>query len=450
MKSFAPVLLAALCLLLARDAPAREDTRKRREKRIARLYELIASERPTYRAKGAEMLGRLGAAESVEKLIALLQDEHENVRAAAAGALGKLCAKDAIDPLIELLADPKPEPLLAAVTALGEIGHVRAVKPIAAKLIDDPRRFMPIAIALGRIGDKAGLPALKRIYDAVSTPGDKCDVAAAIGKVQPALGLELIAKHAKEREPASLFAALHAAGEMSCVPSARWLLEQFQRIESLRDVASEELLRDAFAAAIGALRDEKLLRIFVAEATRERKDPAGKKRASYDLITVLRGVAQAAHPKMYPDVYPFARDPEQEVMLAAISALGRIGDARATDLLTADLDAGDPIVVTTAAEALGNLGLDAAIDPLLAKLEAPDLRVRFAAAKALAQLRPDDIVEPLIRCLENATDWLGKEIAAILKDVTNMDLLTAAEGWRAWWEKSKKEFQIMYEEDHVR
>src|SRR5207244_9777680 len=69
----------------------------------------------------------------------------------------------------------------------------------------------------------------------------------------------------------------------------------------------------------------------------------------------------------------------------AIDALGRTGDARAVQPLSALL--GDPLYALEAIRALGRTGQDSAVGPLAALLErAPDAIVRTTAV-ALAELR---------------------------------------------------------------
>ncbi len=444
MKRYLFLLIA---LLLAPDGAAREDAQARREKRVARLFAMLGNARPNYRAKAAEMLGRLDVQGAAEKLLERLKDDDGRVRSEAARALGRLRCADAVDPVIGLLDDAEGEVVIGAIVALGQMGQMRAIKPILARLDGDSKRWLPIAVALGRIGDKQGLPALKRIYDAVPNGKDKADVAASIGRIQPALGIELISKLAKDQDTGVVFAALRAAGEMNHPVGARFLLEKVLRLRSLYDAAGPELARDALAAAIGSIRDEKLLHGFVDEARREKRTPEDP---SDKLILVLRAIAASGHPKMYADVYPFLKDPEQDVRLAAISAAGRVGDERALETLLGYLRDADFVVVVAAAEALGDLGHDSAIDPLILRLEDPDYRVRFAAAKALARLRCEDVVEPLIRALETAADWLPKELAAVLQDVTGQDLLSGAAGWRGWYEKNQQDFRVWYEEDHAK
>lgn len=442
-----PIFLLLMLLAFSPDGFAREDARTRRGKRIARLHAMLASPRGNYRGKAAEVLGKLGEAAALPKLLELVKDTDERARAGAARGLGELRSPDGIDALVGLLTDANGEVVIAAITGLGKIGHVRGTKPILDALTDDPNRWLRIAEALGRIGDKTALPALKRIFDAVKTPAEKCQVAAAIGKVNPAMGVELVHRLAKDPDPGVVFAALRAAGEMNHQAGARWLLEKTLRIDALTDGASEAVVRDAVAHAIGALRDDKLLHIFVVEAVKKRKDP--KKGESADLIMVLRALALAGVPKTYGDIYPYVKDPEPDVLLAALPALGSTRDERALEPLLWGLAHTDYLVVLAAAEGLGHLGLDAAIDPLLEKLQDKDFRVRHAAAKALAMLGSEDTIEPLIRCLEESTDWLPKELASILKGLTGQELLSGAEGWRGWWEKNKSDFHVCFEEDRA-
>ncbi len=447
MRTAAALLVAGMLALAPLGIAAREDARTRKERRVARLFEMLANPRATYRAKAAEVLGKLAVDEAEEKLVAALSDPDERVRAAAAGGLGSMRARGAVDPLTGSLSDPVGEVRIASIIALGRIGDPRPAKAVTALLTEDPAVWLPIAEALGSMGDKSAIAALKRIHDAFRTGPEQCRVAAALGKLQPSLGLELVTRHAKARDAATVFAAFQAAGEMNHAASARWLLERFQKLPTFYDVAGPELLRDAFAAAIGALRDEKLLRPFLQDAAREKRSPD---KPSDKLVTVLRGIAHGAHPRFHGEVFPFVKDAEMDVQLAAIRALGRIRDPRAADVILPLLAHADYMVVIAAADACGDLELDAAIDPLLARLQDPDFRIRHAAARALARVRCEDIVEPLIACLETSGDWLTKEIAAVLKDITNMDLLTGAAGWRGWWEKNRAEFRIQYEEDHAR
>ncbi len=92
----------------------------------------------------------------------------------------------------------------------------------------------------------------------------------------------------------------------------------------------------------------------------------------------------------------------------AAAALGRLGDRRAVEPLTAALADGAGAVTVEAARALGNISDPRATDPLLEAMQKPAERWssrfiderRVAAAEALGRIGDQDAVEALVACLD--------------------------------------------------
>ena len=98
------------------------------------------------------------------------------------------------------------------------------------------------------------------------------------------------------------------------------------------------------------------------------------------------------------------RHPGEDVRVAAVAALGRIGRSQATDPLIRlfETDASRDVREACAAS-LGQIGDQRAVLPLVASLEVDDVhsaRIRNAVARALGQLGDDRAVLPLIERLD--------------------------------------------------
>ncbi len=86
--------------------------------------------------------------------------------------------------------------------------------------------------------------------------------------------------------------------------------------------------------------------------------------------------------------------------VAAIDALGRIGDRRALEALLRTLQADDPLLRSHAATALGKLGDAQVIEPLIAQLNDPEIIVIYSVREALVALRRSAVAS-LIQAMED-------------------------------------------------
>jgi len=94
------------------------------------------------------------------------------------------------------------------------------------------------------------------------------------------------------------------------------------------------------------------------------------------------------------------------IKLAAIDALGQIGDARAIDPLLKALESKDKWVRRAAARALERMENELIIQPLMGHLlpeDEDDDEVRRSAAKALARMQPEEAIEHLAKALKDTS-----------------------------------------------
>ena len=311
------------------------------------------------REAASDALGTLGDKRAVKSLVGALGDEYWPVRRAAAEALGKLGDTRAVEPLLAALEAEVTHRAGAAVPvrfghtdfpglpdswmvrreiaiALGKLGDTRAVGALAGLLRDDRswvRRYA--AEALGQLGDARAVDPLRGAL----TDGDSSVRASA------AAALDRLSWRPDD-----------AASRASYwVATRQWT----RCVES-----------GATAPLIGVLDDE---------------DPA-----------VRGGVVDALVDIGAPAVGPLV-DALQDAHAAlrgrsaAAEALGRIGDARATEPLLPLLDDRASSVRRAVAEALGRLGDTRAVGPLAGALTDDDGDTRTAAAEALQRLdwRPE-------------------------------------------------------------
>lgn len=215
---------------------------------IVRALEQAAQHKdPDVRAAAAHALGDLGVRSAAPVLISLLDDPSSFVRDAAGEALGKIGDRAAVAALVQRL-DPGPaagqsnSPGLVVgdnQTALPDwVRHERAARDIAAVralgALRDPSAVGPIvdrglgsgdielriasAVALGKIGGAAAVPALERVlqdyYHAAPTNDDRAIVIQSPAVPSPVEQFD--ERHASLRT--AVVRALGEIGDPSAVP----------------------------------------------------------------------------------------------------------------------------------------------------------------------------------------------------------------------------------------
>lgn len=296
-------------------------------------------------------------------LVRLLEDPEGRVRRRAALAIGRVGLADGVTPLAGLLAsDRDAEVREMAAFALGLIGHRSAVDPLRAALRDTSARVQGRgAEALGLIGDVASAQAIAAMAASQLAQSRASAVAAddlsfPLAPSTEAFRLGIYALTRLKAFDALASVVLDASGQ----PRLTWWPVAFalSRIDDERAVPALVTL-----ARTGG----SISRAFAARGLGARKAESG--------VGALLQLVQA-----------WQEDPRPAV--AAIRALGQIGNADAVPALRALLRSGavDPNIRLEAVAALGALRDRGSIDALLDLAGDPWPALRAASLRAIRDI----------------------------------------------------------------
>jgi cyclophilin family peptidyl-prolyl cis-trans isomerase/HEAT repeat protein len=310
---------------------------------------------------------RAAPAPPTPDLTALVEDGEARIRRRAALAIGRVGLSEGVAPLVRTLADPDPDVRQMAAFALGLLGSREAVESLLGVLRDDA---MPLvrgraAEALGLIGEGGAAEIGEMVAAMVATgvpggvdPGEERTVPPEAEAFR--LGVYALTR-LNAYEPLA-GAVLDSSGR----PVVRWwpVAYALQRLEDPRGLtALIEFARggERHGAAFGA-----------------RGLGAVPGTPSVDALLPLLQVERS--------------DPA--VVISAVRALARIGDARAAppllELLTRrELDGNQRLEVVSA---LGTLRAPAALDHLLDLLTHAWPALRAAALRALSRLEQEQFL----------------------------------------------------------
>ncbi len=309
------------------------------------MIEWLADTDPKTRAVAADALGDIGGSDAAKALTRSLGDPDATVRQRTVKALGKIGLRgdaSVVIALIPRLEDDKADVRRETVEQLEQLGDKRAVIPLVAKFSDTSRDVRKTAVrAIGKLGDKSAVPALVRL---MSDPDEEVRTQAvgSLGLLGATDALDALTEQLGSGSELFRTKVAYALGQISALPGAGKPGERAveRLVENLAHASTRR-------AAIDALR------------------VAGKA-AVPALVEHLAGRIEG--------------DPT-----TAVTLLGESADARATAVLTAELERGRvamPLVLT----ALGATGDPDALVPVLGALSSKDAAIRLAAMEALRPL----------------------------------------------------------------
>jgi HEAT repeat protein len=343
---------------------------------VVPLVGKVQDSSPEVREAVARALGDLGDPRASSALVLALRDPNGDVRRDALGALGRMRASDAVDAIAPFVQDRAPALRLAAIAALGRIASADAVRALVSALgtADDAGASVertPVRDALVAAG-AAALPSLHAVLDRSPSPTAAASAAWVLGEMRAhnEAGAIVAAMRRGALPTASALHALAGAGTAAEVPV---VLEFVADPSPL--VRAEAL--GAAAALLDPNRPDGRAVEPLAAALRDAR-PSAPERARIAALLGRTGAPRAA-----PLLVEIVKTHDPALRLAAIDALGLLGQDRATaDPSGARAPKDQPRFGAGAPKDKPDAGPDGA---LLEALGSPDATVRLHAAIALSE-----------------------------------------------------------------
>ncbi len=298
--------------------------------------------------------------------------------------------------LIALLADADPRVRRRAALAIGRVGLKAGVRPLEAALAADrePEVRQMAAFSLGLLRDPLAVPALR------SALGDEMPIVQ--GRAAEALGV--LGDAASSELIAGLVASVVASGEVAAIAPDDVDETHAPAVEAFRlGVLALGRLRNYDALASAVLDQKSLPRVTwwpVAAAFQRVEDG----RAAYVLMAfargegrfgrafAARGLGALREPAAVDALVPLAKDWARDTgaAVAAVKALGSIGDRRAGPVLIDLLRTKglDPLLRLEVIGALASMRAAGAFNLLLPLAEDPVPAVRAAVFTGLRAIDP--------------------------------------------------------------
>ena len=327
---------------------------------LAKVDEIEFSE-PLYAAMGDENR----RVREIPALIRALEDPNANVRYHAIDALSHLRAEVAADALMNLAESTDLLAAFPAIEALRRIGN-QAIAPRLVPLLATEMLSEPAAAALGELGDEEVIVPLAELLNAGSMSATV--IAVAIASVY-------------SRYEKAYHEGTHTADLFRRTINSEGVQNL---LEALPLAMPNELpsMVSLLSWLEGEAVEQALVSLLNHPAAREKAKVALVRRGSR-VTELLISQLQAI---------------DLETSIAAIVALGRIGDARAVPALIPCLTKEPELVIPTAS-ALAQIGDRRAFDALLSLIGSPDAAVRQAVISALDSLGHPEMPQRLLTLL---------------------------------------------------
>jgi HEAT repeat protein len=404
--------LAALGRLLHDDdarETALEGLVRHEEAAVDVLIGALAADDPAIRHAAITGLGRIGSHKAIASLVPLLDDPESAI--ATSGALARIGNPEAFEPLFRLAGHPDAASRLAAIGALNSIGHPD-LPARALALLDHPDpRLRESAV---RIAGYFGYPAASdRVVALTSDPVEPVRLAALeqLPFFDDARALGILAAALVEGTPGVRAVAVRAVARLATDDAPALLAS------ALAD--EDPWVRYYAARGMGGLGDRADVRALAAAAVGDAAAPVR--------IAAIEAIPPGADAASAGALFRCAADPEPDVAVAALAALGRLGSSAALQALKTAVRDGDTRQRAAAVRGLGeHPALEATHDLEWLAAAGTDPGVTVAAIEALERRAAGTgpaaahAVESLIKLLSEAS--LGDRIVAAVARVPSLHL----------------------------
>lgn len=318
---------------------------RRDEKAVGALARLVDDPAPEVAPKALAALGQIASAEAAEALKRAVAGDSAALRAAAADAClvaaERLVAEGKREEAARLCdaarAADVPDHVRAAATRGAILARQSAGAPLLLEQLKTGEGEM-FAMALRTSRELPGADVTRSLVAELDRlpPARQAPLIGAIGDRQDTGAAPAIRKLAAGGPAEVRSAAIHALGQLVDVAGAAVLLDAA--------VSGDPALAEAAKASLIKLRGSAADEAVVAKMNRA---------APAERMVLLDLVGQLAIPSATPAVLKAANDPDEQVRLAAIKALGRVIGLKELEVLTDRLrEAKSPQEVAAVREAL--------------------------------------------------------------------------------------------------
>ncbi|MDY0268186.1 HEAT repeat domain-containing protein [Trichloromonas sp.] len=345
------------------------------------LHEEITCSDADVRKFILDILGEIGDSASLAVMTEALADSDRNVRAAAAENLGKLRNAEALSPLLEAMEEADLLMRFTILEALGLIGHPLPLERIRG-YVEDPLLRKALFDCLGQIDMAEGASLLASgLGDRMGNVREAAVLSlGALYRSQPQAVAEALARDSKTADLA--MAEALASSRLPVVRAALRLVSlvpaRHSLVHLLPWLADEELGRKAARAILS------LGRPAVVSLLQDWSNQSERLQAFLCYLAAETGAEEAIEPLLK------ALDSDnQELVLAAAHALGRLRVVAALPALTEVLRREDAEARRVAQEALGVLAEEspeAFLTALAPLMEDARAETRMAAIAVLGKV----------------------------------------------------------------
>lgn len=367
------------------------------------------------------------SARGLGQLLKEMQDKTPSRKAAAIMSISVL-DQSAYEPLLKEIRGSRDRSVkLAAAEAVGILGNANAVGPLCALLkeVEDPFLFGTIARALGRLADQSAVETLIELLTNFSILTPKKDPNDPYGFRDRNRQMTVFVHGYTVRK-----ALAETLGALRDERALRVLLQTLEDDEFYVVGAGAEGLADLGESGLDALicqfktlaksehfhwvgtvleKSARLGERQVGSLIAILEDTSLSDEIRWRVLDVLTGAADRC--AVIPLVNVL-QEKSSRFRTGASIALGKIGDPAAFEPLMNLLHDPDANVRKSCCEALGRLADVRAVDALSALLTDADEDIRMSAAFALARFRDSRALEHLLSCLKRAKDKYQRGRAA--------------------------------------
>ena len=368
------------------------------------LTELLRDGEADLRIQAALALGEQRHPAAVEPLIGALRDPDVNVRFHAIEALGRLRAPDAVDALAEIAEGDDFFLAFPAIDALAQINDSR-VSSRLVPLLARPDVAEAVADALGELG---GGEVVRPLVAVLNTAGGALPIARALARLHQRYerryggGAYVAAEFQAALEPAGAQRLIDAVSQAaaqdlrSLVVVLGWLRGPAVQRALTRLLGRQEIRADVIEAIVR--QDAGIVELLIEQL--DAGDVETRRAAVLALARLGDRRASA----------PLARllGADRDLVLAVAGALGAIGDPAAFEALLPLLAHRDTAIRQAAIGALNSIGHPEMSSRVPALLASPDPLLRESALRIAGYFGYRDAVDGVIACCADAEEGVRR------------------------------------------